>query len=179
MTLGDAWSKYLPTTHREALQTALDILVDEFLDQYSDIVAGDLKFSESMLGGVLPSKHSLRYTPVFAKRFFACLLTVAWKLAQPRPPEPLLCCTAEELALDRLIRQAQATLEMRNLDSDFNGFKDDVFQDLDYEILYDPAADGIEDTAAGDELDLQFLHFDDWFKPFDDATTVVHPYASN
>ncbi len=178
MTLGDAWSEYLPKTHREALRAALAILVDEFLEQYSEIVTGELKFSESSLGGVLPNKHSLRYTPLFAKRFFACLLTVSWKLAQRRPQEPLLACTAEELALDRLIRQAEDILALQELESDFEGFRDVAFEDLDYEVLHDPAADGVEDTGVGQRLGLHFLHFDDWFKPFDNAATVVHPYAS-
>ena len=143
-TLGDAWSDILPFTHRRALKTACDILLDEFMEEYSEIAGGDLPFFESSLGSYLPEKHRLRYTPLFAKRFLTCFLVVAWKLAQRYPLEPLLACTAEELALRALIAQAEGVLELEEVDYYFGPFKDVAFEDLDHELLYAPELDGVE-----------------------------------
>ena len=177
-TLGDAWSDTLPLTHRRALQTACDILVDEFMEDYSEVAEGDLPFAESSLGSYLPAKHSLRYTPLFAKQFLFCLLVVTWKLAQTNPPEPLLACTAEELALRALISRAESALELEQLDHDFGTFEDVVFEDLDHELLFHHEIDGIESAEDGGPQGYIFLDFASWFKPFPSAATAVHPYAA-
>lgn len=177
-TLGDAWSETLPLTHRRALQTACDILVDEFMEEYSEIAEGELPFAESSLGSYLPAKHRLRYTPLFAKRLFTCILVVAWKLAQKRPLDPLLACTAEELALRALISRAESALELEELDYDFGPFEDMVFEDLDHELLYTPELDGAETGKSAKALGYAFLEFDSWFRSFNSATSAVHPYAA-
>ena len=176
-TFGEAWSNTLPLTHRRALKTACDILVEEFMEEYSEIEEGDLPFAESSLGFFLPRKHRLRYEPLFAKRFFTCILVVAWKLAQAHPPEPLLACTAEELALRALITQAVSVLELQELDHDFGPFEDVAFEDLDHEILYAPELDGVETGKSAKALGYAFLEFDSWFRPFKSATSAVHPYV--
>jgi hypothetical protein len=179
MTLADTWSKDLARTHREALHTALNVLVDRFFDELPEMTTGEIDLAESSLASFLPPNYAPRYTLLFQKRFFACLLSVGWKLAQRRPRMPLLSCTAEELALRALIEQAKSVLEMRGVNPDFDDFEDIAFQDLDHEILFDPSLDGLEDTAAGVQLGMGYLHFDDWFKPFDNAITAVHPCAAD
>ena len=136
-----------------------------------------MPFVDSSLGSHLPRRHVFRYTPLFAKRFFTCFLTVAWKVAQRRPPSQLLSCVAEELALYALIKEAEAHMEIQELAYDFGDFEDVAFQDLDFEWLYDPKFDGIEDSALANELAMANLRFEDWFKPFDNASTFIHPYA--
>ncbi len=176
--LADHWADLLPTHHREALADALDWLTDSFLDEYDEIASGRLAFSESLLGSNLPRMHAARYDRAFAKRFFACLLTVGWKLAQAEPPEPLLSCTAEELALRVLIDDAGETLRDRGIEDSFDAFESAVFDDADHIFLYVPAVDGIEDSEAGAELGVGHLRFEEWFAPFENATTAVHPYAA-
>ena len=88
--LADHWTTLLPTHHREALADSFDWLADAFLDEYDEIASGRVALSESLLGSNLPRMQSARYDLAFAKRFFACLLTVGWKLAQIDPQEPLL-----------------------------------------------------------------------------------------
>ncbi len=178
-TLGDAWSDTLPLTHRSALQAACDILIDEFLEEYPEIAESELPFAESSLGSYLPTKHRLRYTPLFAKRFFASILVVAWKLAQEDPLKPLLACTAEELALRALIARAESVLELEELDHDFEPFTDTVFEDLDHELLYAPELDGVETGKSAKALGYAFLEFDSWFRSFASATSTVHPYAAD
>ena len=168
-TLGDAWSETLPLTHRRALQTACDILVDEFMEEYSEIAEGELPFAESSLGSFLPAKHRLRYEPLFAKRFFACFLVVAWKLAQEEPLRPLLACTAEELALRALIARAESVLELEEIDDDFGPFEDMVLEDLDHELLFVQEIDGIEIAENTEHMRYLFLDFASWFKAFDGA----------
>jgi hypothetical protein len=50
---------------------------------------------------------------------------------------------------------------------------------MDISVLYDMSLDGIEDTAIGDNMAFANLQFDQWFEPFLNATTPVHPYAAD
>jgi hypothetical protein len=106
------------------------------------------------------------------------VLTVGYKLALPEPLAPLPSCTAEELALHILIEQAKNQLRAEAIESDFSLFVSLAFQDLDFEVLYDMAMDGIEDTTVGTELAYDNLPFDNWFEPFLNATMPIHPYAA-
>ena len=103
-------------------------------------------------------------------------MTVGYKLAQPEPPQPLLSCTAEELALHALIENANMILKEDGVEADFGLFIDDAFQDFDYKFLYNLEMDGVEDTEVGIQHGIGRLHFDEWFIPFDNAATAVHPY---
>ena len=107
------------------------------------------------------------------------LLTVGYKLALSDPPVPLLSCTAEELALHVLIEEAGEGLKAKGTEPDFSEFEDRAFQDdLDIEILYNLALDGIEDTPVGDSMGYGNLQFDQWFEPFLNASTPIHPYVA-
>ncbi len=177
--IGDAWADDLPLNHREALVGAASLLVDEFFEDAAAVEVGEMSFSESRIGILLPRKYALRYNWLFGKRFFACLMTVIWKLAQTKPVYPILDCTAEELALKILIKEAKSVLEMSGDSADFSMFEDVVFQDLDFEMLYRPELDGIEDGGIGKYLGSDNLQFARWFVPFDNAATVPHPYATD
>ncbi len=72
--------------------------------------------------------------------------TVAWKLAQPQWHP--LACIAEELALNALVRRAEALLEEQGTKADFGWFQDSAFDDLDFEIVFDPAWDGYADETS-------------------------------
>ncbi len=45
---------------------------------------------------------------------------------------------------------------------------EEVFQDIDFRHLWDPRADGIQDSPAGRSLGIAYLNFDEWFLPFRD-----------
>ena len=54
---------------------------------------------------------------------------------------------------------------MQGIEPDFSEFEDQAFQDdIDIEILYDMALDGIEDTSVGDKMGYGNLEFDQWFE---------------
>ena len=167
-----AWSDCLPENHRDALLSALTILSDEFFED-------DLEDEEHLFRELLPSKYSPKYTPLFLKRFYTTLLTVGYKLALPEKSDTLLACTAEELALHILIERASVLLEEDGIDADFDLFEDEIYQDVDFEYLYDPEVDGIEDSEVGAEMKIVNLHFSDWFKPFDNASMPVHPLCQD
>lgn len=167
--LADKWSEVLPKSHREALFDALCILTDDFL--------GAGRPQDTLVASFLPEKYLPRYGDLFLKKFFVTLTTVGYRLAEPDPPMPLLSCTAEELALHVFIEEAKFILEERGIEAWYGGFEDEVYQDLDFELLYQLRFDGIEDSPIGTELGMGNLHFDEWFFPFDNAAAPIHPYA--
>ena len=169
--IGDAWGDCLPESHREALHNALCLLVDDFLD--------DPNYDEHLMVNALPPKYLHRYNGGFRRIFLVALITVGYKLAQALPPVPLLSCTAEELGLHVLIEEAREGLKEKGIESDFSEFEDQAFQeDMDIKILYDMALDGIEDSQVGDSMGYGNLQFDQWFEPFLNASTQIHPYTA-
>ena len=54
--------------------------------------------------------------------------------------------------------------------------EDLLFDDMDYELLYDPAHDGIEEDPAAQPPGMASMRFTDWFRPFNDERTLP-PYA--
>ena len=171
-TFAKAWSKYLPDNHREALYSALCMLSDEFFDY-------DLDDENHELRHLLPRKYLHLYTPLFLKNFYATIITVGYKLALPKKSATLIACTAEELALHILIEEASALLEIDGEEADFGDFEDMIYQDMDFEYLYDMKVDGIEDSEVGVEIGIGNLHFSEWFKPFDNASMPVHPLCQD
>ncbi len=168
--LADEWAEILPESHREALLTSMCMLIDDFF--------GQSEHSESLLASYLQPRYTHRYDKLFFRRFFVTLLTAGFKLAQPDPPTPLLSCTAEELACHALVSQAEVMLETKSTAPDFDMFVDSVYQDLDHEYLFGGRLDGIEDTDVGANMGIGLLRFNEWFEPFLNATTPVHPYSA-
>ena len=52
-----------------------------------------------------------------------------------------------------------------------------AFQDADFEILFNPQFDGMEEDESVAHLALANLRFKDWFTPFQDEVPV-HPYVA-
>ena len=172
MTIGDAWEDFLTRSHREALHLSLCMLVDDFLNNPED--------EEPLFVALLPQKYLLHYDGVFRRKFLVNILTVGYKLALSEPPVPLLSCTAEELALHVLIEEAKARLSTQGITPDFLEFEDTAFQDdMDIMILYDMSLDGVENTSIGDDMAYANLNLSNWFEPFLNASTPVHPYAAD
>lgn len=94
----------------------------------------------------------------------------------------LTTCTADKMALHLVIDNAEALhqddalgaewiggLPRRPGDDDFFGVKDVLFQDLDIDVLFNPAMDRAEDPESDIYLTEGYANFHqrDWFKPFD------------
>lgn len=176
MRFGQAYRKALPSQHGEALYSAAELLSDSIVDDLVAIRDGSWTANESYLAGMLPPRYVLRYTPQFIRRFHACLHTVIWKLGQ-RERVPL-SCVAEELAAHILIQEAVAVLEAAGEEADFGAFEDELFEDLDFELLYDDAYDGIEETKVAEVAGIVNLSIADWFTRFGppDNTTYPEPH---
>jgi hypothetical protein len=172
--MGSELRSILRTDHQRALLTAVHVLIDQFLDDIVALQRGD-HFADTGMADHLPSTYCHRYDLLVAKRFLACVYTVAWKLQSPDPQ--VLACVGEELALHALIQSAEAILESKGASAGFDLLRETAFEDEDYALLFDPQWDGIEDSERGRRLGIANLRFDEWFKPFR-KEAPIHPYIS-
>jgi hypothetical protein len=170
---GDALEDALPSSHRDALLDAIDMLIDESCEDIAALLDGE-DFAQVTLADYLPPRYRHRYNVLFAKQFLTCIILVSWKLRAPGYTP--LACVAEELALGAIIQRAKALLESDGEASDFGEFEDNVFEDTDFEQLWDPQLDGLSNSELGRYLGMASLDFRDWFKPFR-PEYLVHPYV--
>src|SRR5688572_31007324 len=165
----------LSPSHRAALGEAATRLIDGCFEDLAEVDDPAWDFDQSYLASHLPRRYLPSYSPVLVRRFFVCVVTASWKLAQRDPPP--LGCVAEELAAWAVIQEATAVLEERGEEADFSGFEDRVFADTDFLVLFDPAQDGVEDSEVGRYLGMGPLGIDAWFEPFLGAGSALHPYV--
>jgi len=81
------------------------------------------------------------------------------------------------MALSAVIKRAEELLELDGERPDFDAFIELVYQDLDFELLFDPKWDGVVGSEYGERLGMANLEFKDWFGPFRDEIEGVHPYT--
>lgn len=178
MLMGKAYKKVLTSHERQALQTSCDILIDSIFDDLQDVKKPE-DVADTILGMYLPERYLYKYTPIFLKKFGVCLITVAWKLAQPK--RLALSSLAEELAAWIIIQEAKRELEDESdvkVKNPFDAFIDDFFEDTDFEFLYEDRYDGIEETELAQVMGISSLAFKDWFVPFsDEPSRTPHPYV--
>jgi hypothetical protein len=183
MAIGQAYSDVLTSRAQEALEAGCNWLIDHSFEDYvtlSESRNSVEDISQTVLGEHLPDRYVNKYTPFFFKQFTICIVTVAWKLAQP--DHYPLSSVAEELAAWAIINQAKALTEEDEdgeaIEESLDTFEDVYFDDLDFEFLFDDAYDGLDKDELNQELALSSLSFDDWFKPFsDEPDRTAHPYV--
>ena len=147
---------------RQALEQAVDWTQDHVA------LATDGQLDTSLVDYLidhefLPARYRHRYDEGFVRRFLAVLEAVIDKLG--RPDSGPLESTAQELVLHGLLASAEELAELNGVDVDFDLFRNSCLEDLDHELLYHPAFDGVEDVTDP-ELRFANLAFVDWFKPF-------------
>ena len=163
----------LPESHWAALYTANAELVDWVLDDL--LAAGQgTPVADLLIADYLPQVFRHRYDEAFLRAFLVCLVTVGLKLHLPGFHTP--GCTAEELAAHVTRRRAADLLAEGGEVAEFDAWDDAVFEDRDHELLYDPALDGLADTAVARVLGAANLDYDDWFVPFH-PPRLTHPYV--
>jgi hypothetical protein len=162
----------LPASHWEALTTASAELVDWVLDDLVALAQGT-PVADLISADYLPRAFLHRYDDDFLRDYLVCLVAVGLKLQLPNFSP--LGCTGEELAAHVIKQEASQLLAQAGEAADFTRWDDAVFEDLDHELLYDPALDGLPDTEVARVLGMSNLTYEDWFVPFD-PPRVVHPY---
>lgn len=178
MFIGQAYTDVLTPHEQRALQASCDILIDSVFDDLQNVKQPE-DVAHTMLGIYLPERYLYKYTPNFLRKFAICIITVAWKLAQPG--HIALSSLAEELAAWVIIQEAKRHLKDETdeeVEDAFDAFIDTYFEDTDFEYLYDDAYDGIEETEVAKLMGISPLAFHDWFSPFsDEPSRTPHPYV--
>jgi hypothetical protein len=186
--VGRAYKQWLAPSKREALAAGIEILIDELFEDFTHTGRDELEdMAGTTLAWHLPLHYLPKYTPPFLKQFSVCIMTVAWKLAQPKPR--VLSSIAEELATWAILTAAKQHIELLQEEEDednseqtaedlFEDFVEVLFEDIDFLFLFDDAYDGIETSTVGQMLAMTSLSFADWFRPFnDDPSYMAHPYV--
>ena len=89
-------------------------------------------------------------------------------------------CVAQELGLRILFNQVEVVADGADLalDEDWRAHVEELlFEDLDHELLYDPALDGIEDDEQSQPPGMAPMRFNDWFRPFNSDRSLP-PYTA-
>lgn len=184
---------YEPLVSKEAAEIAAgaivwasSVTVDELFRDLARFEEDDAKtVAESdnvfMVLEDLPERYVLQYDVLFVRRLITTAVTMTGRLAQPGFMQ--LSCVAEELLMRLLLVQAEATADLFGLLNDevstaLEVFAGGVYEDMDHEWLYEPAADGIDEDPAFAHLGIAPMGINNWFKPFNEGR-FVHPYASN
>lgn len=159
------------------LDAALDDLARLTVAQEDSASAIILLSDVTLLRDYLPRQYRARYTVRFVRRFLACLVTVAYKIAQ-RPWRPL-ACVAEELAANAFIHAGRLVLDLEGAQDAAQAcerLESAIFQDTDFAVLFGAQYEGNEETALAAEVGIVNLAFNEWFDPFR-SEVVVHPFA--
>jgi hypothetical protein len=121
------------------------------------------------------------YTPLFTRKLLVTAVSLTGRMSGPGFTQ--LSCVAEELLLRLWMETTEATLDLYGLLTPgtaeaLGSLRENVYEDLDHEWLYDPAMDGIDQDPAAAHLGIAPMGIKDWFTPFNEHRTV-HPYAAD
>ena len=166
------------TMLRGAINWAYVSLIDELFEDLSLLRESTESAAETQQIANLPPLHAASYGPLFAQQF----LTVAIELGSALATEfAAPSCVAQELALKLVLDQVEALESMlpnMALAQDWRGMAEDtLYEDLDHELLYDPAMDGISSSPLNESLGIADLNLSAWFTPFNGR--AVNPYAAD
>lgn len=184
MPLPPVYSQLLSPEHVVALEEAISDSLDEAIEDLLTLQHATNWDGTMFLSG-LPPRYRNGYTLPFARKFLACLMVATHKMADSEVRPGILACVAEELASHLVLQKAKAILtapaDLRGLSdvrADFTPVYDLLFEDLDFEMLYDPALNGIEGHPIAEHLlTVVNLRFEDWFEPFEGRH--VHPICAS
>ncbi|MBP2585582.1 hypothetical protein J3A78_006060 [Streptomyces sp. PvR006] len=166
-----------------ALVYAAEVLIDELYDDVQTLADEETNVAECRAElwhlAELPPRYGLAYDELFARRFLVTAIALTTRFTDGSFRE--LGCLAEELVLKLLLQQAHSTLDLYGLLGDdvaeaLGRFADEVYEDTDFEWLYDDARDGVDEDPALAGAGITPSAIGTWFTPFDDDR-YVHPYA--
>ena len=160
---------------RDMLRTALQALIDLLFDLYEALppsgpVPSDFKHDGLM---VFPPAYIARYDRPFVRRAIVAAASLGQKLAAPGWFD--LASTMEEILFGTIMETVQNTdVEIGDV---FDDLEESVFQDLDYEMLFNAQFDGIENDAMRERYAFANLKFDEWFKPFPNTSHLNYYFS--
>jgi hypothetical protein len=149
---------------RAMLRTALQALIDLLFDLYEALPASGPAPADFKHDGLMafPPAYIARYDRPFVRRAIVAAASLGQKLSGPGWFD--LASTMEEMLFGTIMESVQNTdVEIGDV---FDDLEESVFQDLDYEMLFDAKFDGIENDAMRERYAFANLQFDEWFKPF-------------
>jgi hypothetical protein len=183
---GSPVSKEVAEVAAGAVVWGIHVMVDELFRDLARLEEDDAKtLAESdnvfMVLDDLPERYVLQYNVLFVRRLVTTAVMMTGRLAQPGFVQ--LACVAEELLMRLLLIQAEVAAETFGLLTDevttaLEIFADGVFEDMDHEWLYEPAADGVDEDPALAHMGIAPMDINSWFKPFNKGR-FVHPYAAD
>ena len=171
-------------TARQAITAAAELIWDDLLDAVETDTVGD-----ALLIGLLPRQFRDRAVGDW-RRWLATFTTVVYKLGQPAPLPP--ATMAEQLCVGALVGYTQTDLVelardgMVDLDVADDGIDLELWveaylADVDHELLYDPALDGIDDDTTDHQYGFGRMDYEGMFAVFnehnDRETGAPHPLA--
>jgi hypothetical protein len=157
MALSHAYADVLSYQERRILLEASQELIDTTLMDLGASDRSDWTADNWLIGTMLPPRYRLRYTAEFARRFFVCLVTVIWRHGEQEPIR--LSYVAEELVAHVLLPEAESLAEEDDQAADYSTLRDTLFEEVDFEFLYDETYDGIESTELGETMGIARLPF--------------------
>ena len=149
---------------RGMLRTALQALIELLFALYEALPPSGPAPSDFKHDGLLvfPPAYIARYDRPFVRRAIVAAASLGQKLSGPGWFD--LASTMEEILFGTIMESVQNTdVEIGDV---FDDLEESVFQDLDYEMLFSPQFDGIENDAMGERYAFANLQFHEWFKPF-------------
>ncbi len=161
---------------RGGLMFAANLVFDHILD---DLVMSDADRerlgAERFADEHLPSRLRHRYDTSFLRKLLATAAKVAQDLAGDELTHP--ACTAEELVLWAILQEWEMLLDLTDLGQSWTALSEYLFEDLDFEYLFDAEMDGVEDDPLAHKTSsMEVRPLADWFTPFN-VGSRVHPYA--
>jgi hypothetical protein len=161
---------------RGGLMFAANLVFDHILD---DLVVSEEDRArlgvERFAGEYLPSRLRHHYDAGFLRKLLATAAKVAQDLASEEFTYP--ACTAEELVMWAILQEWEVLLDLTDLGPSWTALSEYLFEDLDFEYLFDADMDGVEDDPLAHKtsgIDVRPLAA--WFAPFNIGARV-HPYA--
>src|SRR3984885_12318639 len=160
----------------QASVMVVDQLIEDVTELRQHKGTAEERMGKTWVFSDLPARFAANYTALFAQEFLVAFVDVTSRLTRGWEP---LACVAQELGLRILLDHVEVVAEAADaaLPDGWRGHLEDLlFDDLDHELLYDPAHDGIEENPAPHSPVLAPMRFTDWFRPFNDERTLP-PYA--
>jgi hypothetical protein len=158
MTFGPGARHLLNDRHRQALDAASTIVVDELLDDLDAVSEGAIRGKAPTLNlkAHLPAESRDRVDTTFVRKVLVCAVVVGLKQRLPYG-DHRLACPGEVFALRYLARVAAGY-----------GTRIELWDDHDSDEL------GRYVDVVTEGVDARLPDVDEWFEPFDD-THPVHP----